>query len=561
MKKNLHNDLFSYLLIILLHSLPVFSQEVPHPTRNRGIYEFLDELAGNHIISINSAVKPYSRSFIAGCLIEADKNRDQLSFRQQKDLDFYLKDFGKEIFSDSTWFKSSFLNIQESRKSGNEDIFSRRIKGIRPDKRWDFFYYADSLFSITVNPVFGGEIFLNSTGKATYWRNGVDARAYVGKWGFFASLRDNHEKPFLGRPAFLTQRQGGHVKGTTDWSEMQGGITYSWKWGSAGFVKDNIEWGNNYNGANIFSGRNPSFINLRLQLRPVKWFCFNYFHGWLNSMVVDSANSYWLTNSYGTDYREVYHKKFISANMITVNPVKYLNISAGNSIVYNNTSVNPSYLMPLFLYKSVDHSVSSGIDNMNSQIFFDISSRQIKHLHLYATLFIDELAISRIRKDDEWNFLSWKTGFRLSNFPVDDFCFTTEFTYSYPLSFQHYVPTITFKSNNYNLGHYLQDNSREWYVSAAYRPVSSLDIILYFSDAVRGRDYTGLGTPRVGNPPLEPVEWHNASLGLRASYQVINDLYGWILLAYSNISGDKSWSPGYFYGKKGTVNAGITFGF
>ena len=44
----------------------------------------------------------------------------------------------------------------------------------------------------------GGEIFTNSSGKATYIRNGAEARGYIQKWGFYASLRDNHEKPLLG---------------------------------------------------------------------------------------------------------------------------------------------------------------------------------------------------------------------------------------------------------------------------------------------------------------------------------------------------------------------------
>ena len=222
---------------------------------------------------------------------------------------------------------------------------------------------------MTINPILGGEVFSNSSGKATYWRNGAEARGYIQKWGFYASLRDNHEKPLLGKPEYLTQREGGHLKGSTDWSEMQGGVTYSWKWGNAGLVKDNLQWGNNYNGANIFGGNNPTFVQLKLHISPVKWFDFNYFHGWLNSMVVDSTNSYWVTNSYGTDYREVYHKKFIAANMFTFTPFKNLNVSAGNSIVYDDENINPAYLIPLFFYKSVDHSLTSGIDNMNSQMF------------------------------------------------------------------------------------------------------------------------------------------------------------------------------------------------
>jgi hypothetical protein len=278
-------------------------------------------------------------------------------------------------------------------------------------------------------------------------------------------------------------------------------------------------------------------------------------------MVVDSTRSFLVTNSYGTDYREVYHRKFISANMFTFTPVRYLNISAGNSIIYDNSTINPAFLVPVFFYKSVDHSVSSGINNMNSQMFFDISSRQIKYLHLFATLFVDELSVDRFFKKDEWNFFSWKAGFSLSDFPIQNLSFTSEFTYTYPLTFQHNVPTITFESNGYNLGHYLRDNAREWYVAFDYRPLRTLDIKLFFVDAVRGPDYTELGVPRVGNPPLESVSWHNTSSGLKGSYQIINDLYIWGSFVYSNVRGDERWSPGYFYGKKNTVNFGVSFGF
>jgi hypothetical protein len=247
--------------------------------------------------------------------------------------------------------------------------------------------------------------------------------------------------------------------------------------------------------------------------------------------------------------------------MLTFTPFKNLYISAGNSIVYSDDNINPAYLVPVFFYKSVDHSLTSGIDNMNSQMFFDISSRQIKKLHLYAALFIDEFSISRITKDNEWNFLSYKAGFRLTDFPIANLSFTTEFTYTYPLTYQHYVPTITFENMGFNMGHYMKDNAREWYVAMDWRPLRTLDINLCFIDAIRGPDYTALGTDRIGNPPLASVEWHNTTVGLKASYQVINDLYTWFSFSSSNIRGDANWSPAYFYGLKNTVNAGVTFGF
>ncbi len=166
---------------------------------------------------------------------------------------------------------------------------------------------------------------------------------------------------------------------------MTGGLTYSWKWGYLGFLKDSPVWGTNYAGANILSGRAPSFMQLRLYVKPVKWLEMTWIHGWLNSMVVDSTRSYWVSNAYGSDYREVYHQKYIAASMFTVTPFKGLNISAGNSVIWSDPRLTPYYLMPLFFYKSVDHGINSGIDNSNSQMFIDISSRQIRHLHLYGT--------------------------------------------------------------------------------------------------------------------------------------------------------------------------------
>jgi hypothetical protein len=533
----MNKTLIKYFIILCIGSSlnffhTLFSQEVPHTISSFGIYEFIDELANARLIKVNSAVKPYTRLFIAGRLLEAEEKRDSLNLRQRKELDFYLMDFCKEI------------NDNKVRK-----------------RRRDLFYYKDDMFSLTVNPILGGEIFSGQGETVTYWKNGAEARGYVKNWGFYASLRDNHEKPLLGLPGYLTQREGGHIKDGTDWSEMLGGVTYSWKWGGAALVKDRIQWGNAYNGSNIFGGNNPTFIQFRLHINPVKWFDFNYFHGWLNSMVVDSARSYWYNTSIGSKYRSVYHKKFIAANVFTFTPLHYLNISAGNSIVYCDLGFHPAYLVPLFFYKSVDHSLNSSIDNMNSQMFFDISSRQINNLHLYASLFIDELSVDRFFKKDEWNYLSYKAGLRLSNYPLENISVTSEFTYTYPFSFQHYIPTLTFESNSYNLGHYLKDNSRELYFGLNYKPLRTLDLSIYFIDAVRGPDYTELGAKRLGNPPLTIVEWHNTTFGIKGSYQIINDLFIWLSFSNNHNRGEQSWSPEFFHGRKNILNLGFSAGF
>jgi len=95
LKKNIL--ILCLFIIIQLWNNNIYSQDIPHPVNNKGIYDFLDELANKQIITINSAVKPFSRIFISLRLKEADKKREQLNPRQQKELDFYLMDFGKEL--------------------------------------------------------------------------------------------------------------------------------------------------------------------------------------------------------------------------------------------------------------------------------------------------------------------------------------------------------------------------------------------------------------------------------------------------------------------------------
>ena len=183
--------------LLLAMAATLDAQYISHNVNNKGVYEFIDELANEGLFDLNSVIKPYSRMEISGMLRSADGQRDKLNARQQKELDFYLRDFGKEFNEGKDW-----------------------------DRRKDLFYYDDDMFTLTVNPILGGEAFFNPEGRATYWRNGAEAWAYYGKWSFFASLRDNHEKPLLGKPEYLTKREGGHIKMGTDWSEMQGGVAY-----------------------------------------------------------------------------------------------------------------------------------------------------------------------------------------------------------------------------------------------------------------------------------------------------------------------------------------------
>ena len=606
-------------ILLILFSLSIFtagSQVVYEDINNVGIYEFLDELANLKVIEINSVVKPYSRQFIAEKLLEAknyvsgfrfqvsgekkSKKPYLLNKRQLKELAFYCQDYQLDArcqmpdAGSELGIRNEELGINdkstkpEPERSGARRSQTRNSKletACLPqyDHKLNFlfkkkpefavplnplaFQYKDRLFTLSVRPVGGIFYLVNENGSMyqRYW--GASAFMYIGKnFGGYASLRDNYATELLVQPEYFSLATGGVYKINEggrkggDWSEMRGGITASWKWGSIGLMKDFISWGNNYHGANIISDHAPSFPFVQLHIKPVKWFEFRYIHAWLASKVVDSTRSYWVDQT----YRIVFHNKYLAANMITVTPWKRLNISFGNSIVYSG-DINPAFLIPFMFFKSVDH--SSYFNNnagSNAQMFFDISSRQIRHLHLYVTLFIDELKMSRITDPDVHNFTSWKLGFRVSDFPIPNLSFTGEYTVTQPGTYQHYIGTTTYTSNRYNMGHYMRDNSQEIYGAIDWKPIRGLLIHAAYTFAEHGDDilYGDVsGSDIIKVPLLENKTWQNNQFEFMARYQISSGIYVWMQYMNTNRKGDLKFGPEIMRGKTNTLMAGINIGF
>ncbi|MGF1587420.1 MAG: hypothetical protein ACFCUM_19040, partial [Bacteroidales bacterium] len=444
------------------------AQYSPEHISNKPLYDFIDELAGDHIIEVVSVVKPYSRSFIAEKLEEANRQREKLTIRQKEMVDLYLNDFALET-------KSKVDSKLVLMKKDTTFLWSLWPPTLN---------YTDSLFRFNLKPVYGIRYFTNDNGNIRHTWGGVAVHSYIGNnWSVWANLRDNQQiGARLASAKYLTQEMGGNYKGVTgggaggEFSEMRAGIAWSWSWGSLSLEKDHLEWGDNYNGANILSGRTPSYAMIKLHMNPAAWLEFNYHHGWLHSQVVDSALSYFPNP--GDPLKTTYHNKYIAANIFTITPVKRLNLSFGNSIIYSERNLQPIYLIPFMFFKSLVHTQTYGVKghNHNSALFVNISSRQIRHLHLYGSWFVDEFSVSRIGDNERTNFTSTKGGMRLSNWPVRNVALTAEYTFTYPKTFQHRTPVTTYETNNFNLGHYLKDNSRELFLALNVKPLKGLSL-------------------------------------------------------------------------------------
>ncbi len=547
--------------ILLFISVWAYPQVVYEHISNTSIYNFLDELANNKIISLSDVVKPYSKKLIADKLLEAKEKEGDLNKRQQKELDFYLQGFQTELS-----YPLNYAPKWSMLKNHPKWAATLNPLGV---------YYKDSLTTLWLKPILGYEYHSNKNGSFKHTYGGLEFGGYIGShFGFYTSLRDNTITENVIQPDYFVTDQAAPVKtfspNDIEFSEARGGITYSWKWGNVGLIKDNPQWGTTYYQSNIFSGRTPSYAMITLHLAPVKWFQFDYYHGWLVSDVVDSTRSYWD----GDTYRAVFRPKFMAANMFTFIPFKGFYFSFGNSIVYSDINVHAAYLIPFLFYKSVDHTLNAtyhyGDAGQNSQLFFNISSRNIKHLHLYGSLFVDEISLRNIfKKETQRNQISVKAGFRVSDLIIQNLSWGIEYTRSNPLVYQNYLSSVTFESNSYSLGHYLRDNSDVFNFSMGYKPLGGLHVTLNYLTARHGTDYNYKELQDAGGssglPFMDNIIWKEQRVVLSVKYEIVNNACFYINYRYSNITGEQSvldnYTPEYYQGKTSTVTLGANIGF
>ena len=550
-----------------------------HPSYYR-LYQLMDELASYGLVDLNSAVKPYGSRWMQQQLVAISTNTSKLQLiplRLRREIVFQLEEFapegGRLPASKAVLWKNSTNSI-----------------ALWPPE----FNYRDEQFQASIRPILGMNLTTNAQGTINQRWFGASFHSYIGKYlAIYGSLRDlSHTGDgLLSRAGYLNSEPGYVYTQLTDYSDSRGGIILGTERYSISLTRDQISWGDNLNGSNILSGRTPNFPSVNLRLKPVDWFELNYFHGWLVSNLTDSTR-YYLDNQNQKHYRP--HNKYMAANFMTFTPLRGLKISAGNAVVYAEDQLYPGFFIPIAFYKSIDHSTTKGLglENQNSQLFFNISSRNINHLHLFGSVYIDEVQWRRFLPDSpDRNPVSYKLGAQLSNFPFDNLFIGGEYTRSNILNYKHSIPALSWASNSYNLGHYLGDNSRELYLELMYKPIRGLDIKLYFLDALKGNEYDyirrGIFNNQrytvidiISNPSPGDVIWSNQSAGINISYELFRNAYAIVQLTHSNIQGHDAisevvfgeqrmtarealdrYTPAILHGKNTTLKMGFSLNF
>ena len=593
-----------FCIVIFLCIFPhviTWAQNIPVSLSYTKVYDFIDELIMDGVVTNQTAIRPYTRNQIADMLTQAQRADSLLSNRQQNELKFYLNEFALENdlmvdnfvqYTDRRTFSLSLADPQFSYKSLN------------------------NMFKMRIRPILGGDVMLSKKGAIIqrWWGAEIqmDIAKHLSIWG---SLRDNswngnwlntdyfpsdyaringariHYGASQQTPA-LSNIPGVQYKEATyggDFSDSKGGINlYSW-WGSIGIQRENIRWGDSYHSSNILSGRNPAVPMITLQLTPCKWFQFDYFHVWLVSNVLDSTYYYLENTTNGNASLKNYrpYNKFMAANMFTFTPIKHLSISLGNSIVYAEQSLQVAYLIPIAFYKSLDHLLTKGVrtQNQNSQVFASISVRPVNHLQLYGSFFLDEVKFSRFKlSEPENNPISYLVGFNWSGWPIDGLSLKGEFMRSYIACYTHSIDVLTWASNSYNMGHYMGDNAQSIYAELAYRPVRGLLLKLSYTNDMKYNSYSYLRdniSETIAQKPFDHCIYRNDEVRFDGIYEAHPNMYLRLSIGYNNAQGFDNlksdplpseyigtaqqyldaFCPLYYQGKNLTISGSFSFGF
>lgn len=532
------------LSIFLIAFIKPLAQGVIEPV-HKPVYDFIDRMNEKGIVKVTPVLKPYTRNDIINYLTEVEEQIAALSGVEREEL---------------RWFKSEYITDNIFTDDFEEGIFNSK-------NRFRFYYYRDSLFGFYFTPAlsYEAEFKKGNTAKTLSW--GVNTFGHIDKIGFRFDFSENslsadnliaNDNYTDDQGRIIASRKGNKI----EFSRTNGSFLYQNSFLTAGAVKENIHFGSGQRSRLILSDKAPSFPSLYLKLDPVDWFQFYFMHGWLNSSIVDSSRIY--TTDFDGRKRFVEKEKYFVLHAVQLNPWSNFSFTLGETIIYSDRNIYFGYFIPFLFYRSVDHAFTygSGDSGNNGSFFGDISYRPVSGLKVYGSIFIDELALSKLLKGEtDRNQFGYTIGAAGTGL-IDNLSLSLEYTKILPWVYSNWIPSQTYTNSNFLMGHYIGQNADQVFIAADYRFMRGLELSAWGEYTRRG------GTSDISNQyqlPGEPflygLKRSDLNWGINLSYEYLHDLRAELYYQYSNISDeDKLRTPDWQLGVKHSFGVGIRYG-
>jgi hypothetical protein len=537
-KKPAHTHLFYSIPLLIVFMLTLIAggglrlhaQSVYVPIGHES-YDFLKRMEARQLLTdYKDAALPLSRMQVATYLAAVEKNVDDMSRVERETFEFLKTEFNYELLkiagdpqpSETRWHVLSHeltdgifnldVDVNLWRKYTDGQLTSNRSPGFK------MYGYAYDNVGFYFNLIDNRETGLNVDYSRINDNTLQNSFLSSADQDYYSRVKTNNRGVI---PSIFG-------KGWIEYDETN--AQFSWQIGSFTFSleKMNNVWGYGRNGTVIFSDHAPSYPQIKMRVPLSKDIEFVYFHGELNSDVVDSSLSYTVTypNQDYSKFREVDHSKYIAAHQLEISLWHGVDFSIGESVVYSDRGPLFIYLIPVMFFKSGEHYNS---DKDNCQIFGSIDLNVVKNVNAYLSLFIDEINTDKLFDPNlSRRQVAFTSGIRVFDIPATNFDMTVEYSRVNPATYNHSYPATTFTNNGFILGSWMGQNADDLFLELGLLPMHALRLTTFGEIYRKGGilslkdQYSADG----GNKPFLFGPLHiERSLGVSAKYQPLRDLF------------------------------------
>ena len=535
MKKNV------ILLLLFAFFCTSLSAQVVLVPLNNDVYNFLERMQVKGMTGrYFDGIKPIPRTDIREYLVHIFDHDDyyELTECEQEQLDDLLKEFSyeqkyspssKEV---STDFIEDFINLFTE-----EDADTTYFK----KEKWELlkfpykFYSGDSFISF--EPKFQAEYHYNSSDTSTFAEN---YQRLTGGGYIFGYLGDNIGFSFYGVNNAVQgnifdvkkidcQDKGIGVEHKRDgnyfYEEVDAAVSFSTKYADLTIGRFSNYWGCGHTGSVSLSNKAPSYPQIMVRAKFGKWLKFVYFHGWLESNILDDSTSYWI--NYGNDgefHRKFYKKKYVAAHRLEISPSERFSFGLSELLYYGERDAEFVYLIPIMLFWSAQRYTN---DQDNEMIGLDYEWIPWNGVKTYGSLLIDEIALSKVfKKNESHNYVAYQLGAYLVEPIIDGLDFRFEYTHLNPWVYTHKFPINYATSDDYWMGYWTGQNADNIYFGIDYQPNKKLKFSADYSIYRKGAQDSIKYQYQI--PPVEKFlyghQYTKNTLSLKYSYAIFPEL-------------------------------------
>ena len=461
---------FILSVILLLFTFTYAASQDIVESGNNGIYNFVDRMALTHSVPWNDLIKPLTRTQIRNALVALNNQKSTLSIADNAELKFYLREYSPSNFD---YIKTS--------------SYSAGLKVLKKDNwgRWRSLFAYDSTASIFIDPIVGQNVKLVDKDRLTEKNIGINLRGSFGsRIGYLFYFNDisfsgNGVKkldPFSLDKKYVNIGDTSNYQ-SKNYNDLRFGLSYTFKKGNIAIGQDRFSWGYGTNTQIVLSQNAPAYPYIKMQVQPFKWLRFDYMHAWLQSNVIDSARSFSFDNTTFGGKRQYYIPKFYAFHSITYIPKNGIEISIGESIVYDSR-LNLGYLIPISYFKSFDNTSNNQnlLAGANGQIFAGFSIRRlIPKTQLYGQIFVDEIRLTKAFSNNNRNQLGYQLGLKKAGLLGNSrFISGIEYNRNRPFIYANLNPAQNFTHHGQILGDWMGNNADRVLFYSRYTPIQKL---------------------------------------------------------------------------------------